>query len=245
MTAASMRLEAYLIGKYPVTVAQFAAFVAATGFTTQAEREGRGWLLSPGGRWQDVRGADWRHPQGPGSDAAAKQDHPVVLVSWYDAAAFCRWAGETTGRAVRLPAEAEWERAARGTDGRLYPWSDEPPDPTRCNFGMDRQGTTPVGMYSPAGDSPCGCADMAGNVAEYTSTLWCRSTGEMRNPLEGLYTYPYRDDGREDPRDDGERVVRSGSFLGEAAHMRCAHREGATMNTRLDTLGFRVAVSLR
>jgi formylglycine-generating enzyme required for sulfatase activity len=103
-------------------------------------------------------------------------DHPV-RVSWHDAVAYATWAGK------RLPSEEEWEKAARGTDGRKYPWGDEEPTPDLCNFGKNEGGTTPVGKYSPQGDSPYGCADMAGNVWEWTSsgcssrspaTLWSR-----------------------------------------------------------------------
>jgi formylglycine-generating enzyme required for sulfatase activity len=91
-------------------------------------------------------------------------DHPVVEVSWHDAVAYAEWAGK------RLPSEEEWEKAARGTDGPKYPWGDEKPTPEMCNFGRNEGGTTPVGKYSPQGDSPYGCVDMAGNVWEWTAS---------------------------------------------------------------------------
>ena len=96
----------------------------------------------------------WRHDTWP----EGKADHPVLQVTWDSANAYAQWVGK------RLPTEIEWEKAARGTDGRKYPWGNEF-DPHKCNTGSD--GTTPVGKYSPAGDSPYGCMDMAGNVWEW------------------------------------------------------------------------------
>jgi len=163
----------FRIMRTEVTNAQFAAFVGASGHRTDPERGGDGYVWTD--RWRPVAGADWRHPHGPGSDGAAAADRPVVQVSARDAAAFCRFHG------LRLPSEAEWEFAARGTDGRRYPWGDAPPEEAgrrRANFGAvaccapdDADGylrIAPVGQY-PAGDSPFGLHDMAGNVWEWTA----------------------------------------------------------------------------
>jgi formylglycine-generating enzyme required for sulfatase activity len=96
----TMYLDEYLIGKTEVTVAQFAAFVDATGYKTTAEQEGKSWVLAEG-KWEEVAGANWRQPQGVPSDLSKLADHPVTQVSWYDAVAFCKWAGEVTGHMGR------------------------------------------------------------------------------------------------------------------------------------------------
>ena len=147
----------------PVTVAQFRMFVEATAYTTTAEARGSAWNWT--GKWEEVKGANWAHPRGPDSDVKQKADHPVTCVSWHDAMAFCNWAG------VRLPTEAEWEKAARGTDGRIWPWGNQKPNKELCNFNMDVGDTTAVGSY-PKGASPYGVLDAAGNVWEWTSSLW-------------------------------------------------------------------------
>ncbi len=176
-------LPEYFIGKYPVTNREYQLFVKETG-----QRPPR----------------DWDGDQYP----PEKGDHPVVNVSWEDAQAYCRWLSEKSGKAYRLPTEAEWEKAARGTDGRVYPWGDDF-DPQRCNVAeTGLGGTSPVGQFSPQGDSPYGCADMAGNVWEWTHSLY--------------KSYPYRvDDGREDEAASGYRVVRGGSFVSSRGGALC------------------------
>ncbi len=220
-----LSLGDYAIGRFEVTVAQFAAFVEATGYQTAAEAQGSAMVYS--GVWQGMQGADWRHPAGPGSEALP--DHPVTQVSWDDAAAFCRWASKQTGRALRLPAEPEWEKAARGSDARRYPWGAEPPDATRCNYRDAGVGdTTPVGRYGPAGESPYGCADMAGNVWEWTSSRYL--------------DYPYRaSDGREDPRWGGA-VLRGGGLDSGAKQLRTTFRLGNDQAACGNHIGFRVCV---
>jgi formylglycine-generating enzyme required for sulfatase activity len=199
-------LPGYWIGRYPVTVAQFRTFVEASGYELEHK--------------DSLRGED---------------DHPVVSVTWYDVLAYGRWLSEKSGLPVRLPSEAEWEKAARGTDGRIYPWGDEVPDENRCNYGGKVGGTTPVGDYSPAGDSPYGCADMAGNVWEWTRSLW----GEKPD-----FQYPYDpEDGREDTQSTGLRVVRGGSWYFIRLSARCAARSRYDPRYRWYLSGFRILVA--
>ena len=182
----TVELPEYAIGKYPLTNAEYQAFVRESGHKPPRHWDGQDYPEELGG-------------------------HPVVNISWEDALAYCRWLSDQTGRNYRLPTEAEWEKAARGTDGRLYPWGDEPPDKTRCNHGRHVGHTTPVGQYSPRGDSPYGCADMAGNVWEWTQSLYV--------------DYPYEaSDGREDLEASGRRVRRGGSFVDDGKVVRCACR---------------------
>jgi len=249
----TVALELYYIGKYPVTVAQFSAFVNRTRYLTTAEKEGKSytWL---GGKWSWIEGANWRHPMGPDSNIQQKLDHPATHISWDDAVAFCRWASQVSGKHVHLPTEAEWEKAARGSvhipvfrqqrtrplkalsfrmnplPDRIYPWGNEPPDQSRCNFSMNVKDTTPVNQYSPLGDSPYGCADMSGNVWEWTSSQY--------------KPYPYQaSDGREELEGGGWRVLRGGSFRNGARAVRCVYRDWDNPGYRGVNSGFRVAVT--
>lgn len=162
------------------------------------------------------------------------EDHPVVLITWQDARAYCRWLTEVTGYQFRLPSEAEWEKAARwhadAERALRYPWGDEF-DEDRCNVdahGELRLESSPVGQYSPAGNSPYGLADMAGNVWEWTGSFY--------------QPYPYRrDDGREESDKGGIRVVRGGAY-DQAPLMACsAWREAVRPDTPSASIGFRIA----
>ncbi|MDX8152509.1 formylglycine-generating enzyme family protein [Patulibacter brassicae] len=196
-------LAPFRIDAHPVTNRRFAAFVAATGHRTLAEREGWSFVFAghlpadhPPTRaiaatpwWRQVHGASWRAPEGPGSTVEERQDHPVVHVSRDDALAFCAWAG------LRLPTEAEWERAARGgLEGRRFPWGDElePRGRHRCNVWQGRfpdedtgedgwRGTSPVDAFPPNG---LGLHDVAGNVWEWTADPWI-APGPGALPLAG------------------------------------------------------------
>ncbi len=221
-----------------VTNERFAAFVAATGHVTDAERHGSSFvfagLLAPDAPatravraaswWREVAGASWRHPEGRGSNLAERLDHPVVHVSWRDAAAFAAWAGG------RLPTEAEWERAARGgLEGRRFPWGYElePGGEHRCNVWQGDfprhntladgfLGTAPVDAFRPNG---FGLLNPCGNVWE-----WCAD--------------PFR------PATGPARAMRGGSYLCHASHCnryRVAARTGNPPATTTGNLGIRCA----
>jgi formylglycine-generating enzyme required for sulfatase activity len=207
-------LETFLMAKTPVTNAQYYLFVQDTGHQVPKH-------------WSDGR---------PPRDLTS---HPVRYVAFRDALAYCRWLAEKTGRSITLPSEAQWEKAARGQDKRIYPWGDEW-DSARCNnYELELNQTTPVGIF-PEGQSPYGCLDMAGNVWEWTCTLWGKDWDKPD------FTYPYDpDDGREDINtDDGtSRVLRGGSWSPYSLYARCAFRFRLLPDFWDVDLGFRVSVS--
>ncbi len=238
----------YYLGRFPVTNADFARFVEAAAYRTQAEREGGGWVYDPEkDKWNKTQGADWRHPRGPESGIEGREDHPVVQVSWHDARAYIQWLNKTFATALpkgyrfALPSEAEWEKAARGEFGNEWPWGNEWREGL-CNAHSKKAGdgdTTPVGQFSLQGDSPYGCADMAGNVWEWTRSLW------GKDPFEADFKYPYQpDDGRENLKagDDVLRIVRGGSWFSSQILVRAAFRNGLDPDSGDDNRGFRVGV---
>jgi formylglycine-generating enzyme required for sulfatase activity len=207
----------FLIARFPVTNEQFAVFAKETKLKE---------------KWGD-------NPQ-------SKLKHPVVNVAWKSAVAFCDWMNQKYGSnlprgvAFRLPTEAEWEKAARGSDGRIYPWGNDF-DSSKCNtFESGIATTTPIGAYAPQGDSPCGASDMAGNVWEWTASLW------GNNASKPSYKYPYNPrDGRENIKAgyDVLRVLRGGSFTTNDRLARGAFRDGDGLNFFSFSLGFRVAAA--
>jgi formylglycine-generating enzyme required for sulfatase activity len=220
----SIAVKAYRIGRYPVTNRQYLEFVQSTRAPTPSAL---GWVLARVGQMP---------PQG-------SENLPVVGVTWDDAVTYCQWLATETKRGYRLPTEAEWEKAARGTDGRRFPWGDLF-EASHCNSiesGLEER--TPVGAYSPAGDSPFACSDAAGNVWEWTSTMW----GLER--LHPQFGPPYRaDDGRErlQPiRPFREfRVCRGGSYRESAERVACAARDRRQANMRNSDCGFRIAMDM-
>ncbi|MCF3962495.1 formylglycine-generating enzyme family protein [Streptomyces fuscigenes] len=250
-----VRLDAFTIDATPVTNDAFAAFAAATGHVTEAERAGHSAVFAlhlsaqpedvlavfPGTPWWvDVRGADWRHPHGPLGSLDGRGDHPVVQVTRADAEAYCAWAGR------RLPTEAEWEYAARGGAASLrYPWGDEltPGGEHRCNIW---QGTFPVenteedgwSATSPVGAFPAGgygLHDTAGNVWE-----WC---ADWFDP--GYYARSPEYDPR-GPRTGTVAVTRGGSYLCHDSYCnryRTAARSGNTPHSAAANCGFRTVTA--
>lgn len=197
--AHTVDLAAFEIDRTEVTNAQFAQFVAATGYQTDAEKASEG--------------KTWR------SFAQGRDDHPVVKVSWNDAATYCQWAGK------RLPTEAEWEKAARGTDGRLFPWGNDW-DPSRLN-GKDggRRATAPVGSF-PNGASPYGVLDMAGNVWEWTADWYLPYPGNLRpSPYYG----------------EKFKVLRGGGWFDTQNQVTTTNRSSSIVTAANDDIGFRCA----
>lgn len=233
-------LDGFWIDQTEVTNAMFARFVGETGYVTGAEKAGGGIVLDLlAMEWKMTAGADWRHPRGPGTSIEGLGDHPVVQTSHDDALAYCQWAGR------RLPTEAEWEKAARGTDGRIYPWGNQAPAGHLLNFA-DRNAyvrsaepgeddgylfTAPVGSY-PDGASPYGVLDMAGNAWErvsdrYGATYYADSPA--RNPTG--------------PSSGDTVVIRGGSSTRPASYVRTALRYRYPPKNRSSGIGFRCAAS--
>jgi formylglycine-generating enzyme required for sulfatase activity len=198
----------YWMGRHLITNEMYESYVRANG------------LKHPVEKWEE------------------KRDHPVVYVKWQDALAYCKWLNASlknelpANMILRLPTEAEWEKAARGADGREYPWGNDF-DEGKFNASEAGKGsTTPVGKFSPDGDSPCGCTDMIGNVREWTHSL--------------KKDYPYAaGDGREDEETAGRRVFRGGSYIGSGQGSRCAFRSGFGLEFAGSGLGFRAVISKR
>jgi toxoflavin biosynthesis protein ToxD len=209
-------LGALQIGQYPVTGAEYACFVRATGRTASPGKDEQ--------QWQMV----WK------TQLRERLDHPVVMVSWQDTTAYAAWLAECTGQPWRLPTEAEWEKAARWDvvtgNARLYPWGDRF-DYHRCNSSESKIGTTtPVGSY-PNGASPCGAQDMVGNVSEWTSSLY--------------RPYPYSaTDGRERADPDSYLALRSCTWNGSHRIARAGWRTLGDAESTSLSHGFRLARSV-
>lgn len=211
-------LNTYRIGKYPVTVGQYRAFVRRGGYENPQFWTRLGWHHREQRNWDFPRlweGTRW----------TSDDRQPVVTVSWYEALAYAEWLSTVTGRWYRLPTESEWECAARGINGFRYPWGNEWCDRSCNTVEAGIMVPTPVDYFSPRGESTFGVADMAGNVQE-----WCMTKAR------GSYGVP------EDNADDGHygRVVRGGSYKLEKRRARTASRGWAAPYDWEADIGFRV-----
>ncbi len=240
--AHTVEISPFAIDANEVTNAQFQRFVEVTGYLTDAEKHGYGWVFRKGAKdWEQIQGADWHQPEGPDSDIKDRMNHPVVQVSWNDAVAYARWAGK------RLPTEAEWEFAARGGKKQLtYPWGEEtkPNGKTLANFW---QGTWPNenlledGFYytAPVGSFPpndFGLYDMVGNAWEWTADWYAEDYYKLSpvdNPLG--------------PETGTLKVARGGSWYcgqGHCGAYRNAYRGRSPQDASFNNVGFR-CVKLR
>ncbi len=235
-----VRLDAFWIDRTEVTNAMFARFLAQTGYKLMG-REHFTFDFSAK-KWNSTEGADWQHPLGPNSDIKGLGQHPVVQVSWEDAKAYCAWAGR------RLPTEAEWEKAARGTDQRKYPWGNgdlasnllnsadvNVSEVSGANRALDDgyRFTAPVGSYLD-GASPYGVLDMAGNVSEWVGDFYADQyygSSPTNNPSGPASGY--------------QRVMRGRSWIGDFGDVRTTARMATDPTYASDDLGFRCALKTR
>ena len=254
--ARRVTVTGFYMDQYEVSNAEYAAFTDETDYVTETEGFGNSFVVefflshevasgitqavANAPWWLPVEGAWWRHPEGPDSTIGDRMDHPVVHVSWKDAATYCKWLGK------RLPTEAEWEYAARGgLEGRLYPWgnNDNPRGehwmniwqgsfPTNNTLEDGYAGTGPVNTYPP---NKYGLYNMAGNVWEWVSDWW--SVRHSDTPLKDP----------QGPPTGTEKVKKGGSFMCHKEYCyryRCASRSQNTPDSSASNLGFRCAKSL-
>lgn len=268
-----VNLSHYWISKYPVTIGQFRAFVEDTNYQTEVLNEGHtgpwvydfdenGFIPKYGYYWDNA----FKDVIAKFPEITINDQHPVGSISWNDAIAFTNWLSENTGLIISLPTEAEWEFAARGNDGRIYPWGNEDPDGTRANYADDtfekyfpgteqalvHHGvddgfaiTSPVGSF-PLGQSPIGAMDMAGNLTEWVYdsyyVLTKKQAIEVNNPI---YTIK-----------NGENMEKGGLWCGSAGrsnqtpdeiimghNVRTDTRPADETESADDHMGFRIAIS--
>lgn len=254
--ARAVKLSPYYMDETTVTNRQFARFVKASGYSTEADRYGWSFVfhqfvparvarasspqaVAEAPWWWQVMGANWRRPEGPGSTVRDRMEHPVVHVSWNDAAAYCEWAGK------RLPTEAEWEMAARGSlEGRTYPWGDDllPDGKHQCNIWQGQfpdkdtaedgfTGAGPAKSFRPNG---YGLYNTAGNVWEWQSD-WFNPSYHRRGPRENP----------QGPPSGATRSIRGGSYLCHDSYCnryRVAARSSNTPDSSTGNMGFRCAM---
>ncbi|NLF78992.1 MAG: SUMF1/EgtB/PvdO family nonheme iron enzyme [Chloroflexi bacterium] len=215
MPQQTVYLDSFTISRYPITFAQYAAFVEDEGYQNSSYWTEAGW------KWK----GDKEHPEAYWNDPEWHiANHPVVGVRWYEAYAFTQWLSAKLDVEISLPTEAQWERAARGTDGRIYPHGNmlDAGKGNTSETGIGR--TSAVGLF-PEGASPEGVLDMIGNVFEWSMTKWRASYSESED---------------NDPSGTRGRVVRGGSWLDDQVNARCAYRFRLDPGNRFDSIGFRL-----
>jgi formylglycine-generating enzyme required for sulfatase activity len=219
-------LSAFEIMRTPVTVSQFARFVEAGGYEARQHWSVEGWALRSEGNLTCPRFAS-AEEQGEWA-AYRTPSRPVVGVSWFEAEAYARWSG------ARLPTEAEWEKAARGAQGFVYPWGDEWEEDRAGNRGAGPRKTLPVGVF-PLGESPYGALDMVGSVWQWCADWYAPDAyehAERRDPAGPLAGSP-----------PARRVVRGGAWNTLPFSLRCANRNSYPPTARFSNIGFRCARS--
>jgi formylglycine-generating enzyme required for sulfatase activity len=225
-------LPAFWIDIHPVTNARFALFLAAGGY------EDSRWWSADGWAWRAEKGIT--RPACWGESGWDAPEQPAAGVSWYEADAYARWAGR------RLPTDAEWEKAARGTDGRRYPWGDDWPHGGVANFDLAVGRTSPVGLF-PEGASPYGCQDMAGNVNNWVRDWYWPRFGRWCVD-HGLLSSPCLDDAlreRLGAEEITHKVDRGGGFATDHLYhevLGCTRKVHAPPTTREPWNGFRTAL---
>ncbi|KAM6126392.1 formylglycine-generating enzyme [Phoenicopterus ruber ruber] len=251
--ARRVHVNSFYMDQYEVSNEEFERFVNSTGYVTEAEKFGDSFVfegmlseevkadihqaVAAAPWWLPVKGANWKHPEGPDSNISNRMDHPVLHVSWNDAVAFCTWAGK------RLPTESEWEYSCRGgLENRLFPWGNklQPKGqhyaniwqgvfPTNNTAEDGYKGTAPVTAFPPNG---YGLYNIVGNAWEWTSDWWAirHSADEVHNPRG--------------PSSGTDRVKKGGSYMCHKSYCyryRCAARSQNTPDSSASNLGFRCA----
>jgi len=225
----------YQIAKYPLTNAQYGLFIEAGGYSKVCRHH---WTEAGWRQMIDQR--SYKHPFLWRNEDYNLANHPAV-VSWYEAVAYCHWLTEqlqvvgelAEGQVIRLPTEAEWEKAARGTDGRIYPWGNDEPTPAHANYRETGSGIPSAVGCLPHGASPYGCLDMAGNVWE-----WCAT-----KPDGGYKPYPYtlENEWSDDYlAGDSPRMMRGGAFFRFSDNLRASVRLRFNPNLNLINPGIRI-----